>query len=228
MAYPRYRTSTATEWQRQTIMRSVLGLIVLGGLAIASLALPHVMEAAPDRARSTRGDRLERGGYRLRERAPAATSNTINATPVSPMFVSITVDRTDDTAAPLASLCTVAPNDCSLRGAVSVANLLPATTIIVPAGTYTLNINGTGEGFSGNNSVGDLDITGNNTVISGAGAGTTVIQQTQPNDRVIEVNPNLDASFNTTISNVTISGGRETTGVGGGGIISGAINNSLT
>jgi hypothetical protein len=192
---------------------------------VAALALPLLTEASPDLVGSLRRERLE-GSYRLRERAPAASVNKMPLHAAVPMFASITVDRTDDVAA--ASACTAAANDCSLRGAVAFANLNPGTTIVLPAGTYQLAISGAGEGFSGNNSIGDLDITGNNTTITGAGTATTIIQQTQPNDRVIEVNPNLDASFTTTISDVTISGGHETTGVGGGGIISGSIGNSLT
>jgi Immunoglobulin I-set domain len=223
MFYARYRTTGKGEWRRLTITRSILGLIVLSGLAVASLALPFHAKASPDRAPNT--GRLEHG-YRLRERSPAAVANKMNAATVAPMFASITVDRTDDVAA--ASACTAAANDCSLRGAVSFANLNPGTTITLPAGTYQLNIaGGAPEGFSGNNAIGDLDIAGNNTTISGAGAAT-IIQQTQPNDRVIEVNPFLDANFTTTISDVTITGGHETTGIGGGGIISGAIGNSLT
>jgi hypothetical protein len=144
----------------------------------------------------------------------------------APLLASITVDRTDDD--PLAFACTAAANDCSLRGAVAFANLNPGTTIVVPSGTYNLTINGTGEGFSGNNSIGDLDISATNTSIVGAGAATTIIQQTQPNDRVIEINPNLDAAFVTSISGVTITGGHETTGIGGGGIIAGSIDNVLT
>jgi hypothetical protein len=144
----------------------------------------------------------------------------------APFFAAITVDRTDDAAA--ASACTAAANDCSLRGAVAFANANPGTTINVPAGTYQLNIAGTGEGFTGNNSIGDLDIRGNNTIIAGAGAASTIIQQTTANDRVIEVNPDLLANFNFTISDVTITGGKETTAVGGGGIISGSIGNNVT
>jgi predicted outer membrane repeat protein len=138
----------------------------------------------------------------------------------------IDVDRTDDVAA--ASTCTAAPNDCSLRGAVAFANLVSGTTINVPSGTYNLTISGVGEGFSGNNAIGDLDIRGNNTAIVGAGAATTIINQTINGARVIEVNPFLDASFITSISGVTISGGRDSSVDGGGGIISGAINNVLT
>jgi hypothetical protein len=144
----------------------------------------------------------------------------------APLLASITVDRTDDS--PTASACTAAANDCSLRGSVAFANLNPGTTIVVPAGTYQLTISGSGEGFSGNDSIGDLDITATNTNITGAGAATTIIQQTQLNDRVIEVNPFLDSGFATSISDVSISDGHETTGIGGGGIVAGSINNALT
>ena len=159
---------------------------------------------------------------------PAAAAAANAATANFPLpFAAIDVDRTDDAAA--ASACTAAANDCSLRGAVAFANLNPGTTINVPAGTYQLNIpGGAGEGFSGNNSIGDLDIRGNNTIIAGAGAATTIIQQTQPNDRVIEVNPDLLANFDFSISGVTITGGKETTAVGGGGIISGSIDNTMS
>jgi predicted outer membrane repeat protein len=143
------------------------------------------------------------------------------------LLVSVTVDRTDDN--PSASACTAAANDCSLRGAVAFANLNVGTTINVPAGTYALNIAGGAlEGFSGDNSIGDLDVTASTTSIAGAGAATTIIQQTQPDDRVIETNPFLDAGFSFAISGVTISGGHETQSVGGGGIISGSIDNSVT
>jgi hypothetical protein len=165
----------------------------------------------------------ERTNPRISVRSAATTA------PVSaPMFfATITVDRTDDVAA--AAACTAAANDCSLRGAVAFANLNPGTTVSVPAGTYQLNIaGGAGEGFAGNNSIGDLDVTANNTTITGAGAATTTIQQTAPNDRVLEINPFLDANFTFSISGVTLNGGKETTAVGGGGIVAGSINNSTT
>jgi hypothetical protein len=155
--------------------------------------------------------------------AAAAAQPAVTA----PFFATITVDRTDDVAA--ASACTAAANDCSLRGAVANANLNPGTTISLPAGTYQLNIpGGATEGFSGNDAIGDLDVTATNTTITGAGAASTIIQQTQPNDRVLEVNPFLDANFSFSISGVTITGGKETTAVGGGGIISGSIDNTVS
>jgi hypothetical protein len=144
----------------------------------------------------------------------------------APLLATITVDRTDDNAS--ASACTAAPNDCSLRGAITFANMFPGTTVSVPAGSYNLTISGAGEGFSGNNAIGGLDITGNNTSIVGAGAAVTIITQTTAGSRVIEVNPFIVANLTTSISGVTISGGTETTGVGGGGILSGALNNNLT
>ncbi len=138
----------------------------------------------------------------------------------------ITVDRTDDpavtTAGSGAATCTGAVNDCSLRGAVIFANANPGTTINVPAGTYPLTIDGNSEGGNcGSANIGDLDIAGNNTSMVGAGAATTIINQTMPDDRVICVDQNLVGNFTFSISGVTISGGRETHGVGGGGIISG-------
>jgi hypothetical protein len=144
----------------------------------------------------------------------------------APLLATITVDRTDDVFS--ASACTAAANDCSLRGAVAYANANIGTTINVPAGTYLLTIDGSSEGFNGDDSIGDLDITATTTSIVGAGAATTIIQQTTSNDRVIEVNPFLDAGFVTSISGVTITGGKETTAACGGGIVAGSIANDLT
>ena len=207
--------------QRRSVIRlfAVFALIAVGGLTFAML--PRSVAASSSR----RASRAEKINHRIVPPGPRAASAPVS-TFIPPFFATITVDRTDDTVA--ASACTAAANDCSLRGAVAFANLNPGTTISVPAGTYQLNIAGTGEGFSGNNSIGDLDIRANNTVIAGAGAATTIIQQTTLNDRVIEVNPNLLANFNFSISDVTITGGKETTAVGGGGIISGSINNTMS
>jgi immunoglobulin I-set domain protein len=196
-----------------------------GVLAIVSLVAASVLALAMAPGAVFAASRAERSNHRVR--VPSAAAARSAATVSFPLpFAAIDVDRTDDTAA--ASACTAAPNDCSLRGAVAFANVNPGTTINVPAGTYQLNISGAGEGFAGNNAIGDLDIRANNTIIAGAGAATTIIQQTTANDRVIEVNPDLLSGFNFDISGVTITGGKETTAVGGGGIISGSINNTMS
>ena len=191
-------------FEQRTVTRilAIFSLIAAGVLVLA---------AAPGSV-SAGANRTERRNQRIRVSVAAANAKAM-AFPLP--FAAIDVDRIDDDAT--ASACTAAANDCSLRGAVAFANLNPGTTINVPAGTYQLNIpGGIGEGFTGNNSIGDLDIRADDTIIAGAGAATTIIQQTQPNDRVIEVNPDLLANFDFSISGVTITGGNGTTAVGGG------------
>jgi predicted outer membrane repeat protein len=217
------RESTGRSVTRVSIM---LTLLAMCALAIAAVSVSsHSVSARPASSVATEG-RAERSNPRVSGRRANASRLAPTATAMS-LLVSITVDRTDDV--PSASACTAAANDCSLRGAIEFANVNAATTVNVPAGTYQLNIpGGAVEGFNGDNTIGDLDVRNSSTSIIGAGAATTIIQQTQPNDRVIEVNPFLDANFSFTISGVTISGGSETTAVGGGGIISGSIDNSVT
>lgn len=213
------------EFEHRTVTRILAICSLVAASVLISSAVPGSIAATSSR-RAAAG-RVERSNHRIRVPSAMAAANAVKPMNFPLPFAPIDVDRTDDTAA--ASACTAAPNDCSLRGAVAFANLNPGTTINVPAGTYSLNIpGGAGEGFSGNNSIGDLDIRADNTIIAGAGAATTIIQQTQPNDRVIEINPDLLASFDFSISDVTITGGKETTAVGGGGIISGAIDNTMS
>src|ERR1051326_5762675 len=200
-----------------------LAFLVVGGVSFATMPRSAVAGSSGSPAAMGADERVN---HRISVRGPKVASANVAATNLLP-FASITVDRTDDVFS--ASACTAAPNDCSLRGAVAFANLNPGTTINVPAGTYSLNIpGGATEGFNGDDSIGDLDVTASNTAIIGAGAATTIIQQTQPNDRVLEVNPFLDANFTFSISGVTLNGGKETTAVGGGGMIAGSIGNSVT
>ena len=103
--------------------------------------------------------------------------------------------------------------------------------IILPVGTIQLTIVGTGEGLTpALPKIGDLDITVSGVTVQGAGAASTVIQQTSPQDRVFDVNVNFDANFVFTVDGVTISGGRETSAVAGGGMFSGSSSagSSLT
>src|SRR5262245_56394562 len=85
------------------------------------------------------------------------------------------VDRTDDNA--LATVCTDADNDCSLRGAITAANTNPGDdTITLPAGIFPITIVSTCEN---GNADGDFDIQGSglngSLIIRGAGAATTII-----------------------------------------------------
>ena len=223
MRHPQSRRSFAKDFAVSNKRRASL-FIAFAVIALVCVQVSTSSVASRVTERATLAGERRNVRVRIKEQAPQAARN---ATPLTAPMAAIDVDRTDDVAS--ASACTAAANDCSLRGAVTFANLAPGTIINLPAGTYSLSIpGGFTEGFSGNNGVGDLDIKADNTTIVGAGASTTTIQQTQPNDRVIEINPFLDPNFDTSISGVTISGGRETTAVGGGGIISGSINNTLT
>jgi hypothetical protein len=143
--------------------------------------------------------------------------------------VTTTVDEVNgDTTSITSLLNTPGGAGISLREAVIAVNNTATGTphrIVLPAGTYQLTIDGTGEDYPALPAVGDLDITRSGTTIEGATAATTIIQQTRPNDRVIEVNPGLVGSFVFTNKQVTIRGGRETTGIGGGGIVSGSTGN---
>ncbi len=221
---------TRSEFPRGSVTRMWLMLVLLAisTLAIAAASVStRAVSARADFSRAAAGNRIVRGDHRVNGRRPTANNVGVGSASVLPMLVTITVDRTDDN--PSAFSCSAAANDCSLRGALEFANVNPGTTVNVPSGTYQLTIAGGAlEGFNGDNTIGDLDVKASNTSISGAGAATTIIQQTQPNDRVIEVNPFLDANFNFTISGVTITGGSETTAVGGGGLISGSIDNTMT
>ncbi len=128
----------------------------------------------------------------------------------------ITVDRTDDTAAAYA--CTAAANDCSLRGSFAFANANSGTVISIPAGTYNLSINELSVGTATNLS----------TTITGAGAAITTINQTLANRRVIDLNPSLAANVVVTISGVRITGGNSPSdNFGGGGLIGGGPGNTL-
>jgi len=213
------RTNSRTARKTYRVL-SVVALFAVSAAALFAVSVWSHSSAANRSAESG-----QRTTHRISMRPAGASLRAMPLT-AAPLLASITVDRTDDVFS--ASACTAAANDCSLRGAVAFANVNPATTINVPAGTYLLTINGSSEGFNGDDSIGDLDILNTNTSIIGAGAATTIIQQTQPNDRVIEVNPFLDAGFVTSISGVTITGGKETTAACGGGIVAGSVGNDLT
>ena len=114
-------------------------------------------------------------------------------------------------AAPGDGICADASGNCSctLRAAIIEANAFPgADTIILPAGSYALGINGINEDDSRK---GDLDITDSLT-INGAGALTTKIDGNHL-DTVIHVHGGT-----VTITGVTITGGEFIAQPSGGGV----------
>ena len=159
-----------------------------------------------------------------------AGSSAPNIVPL--VATAISVDTTADNAA--LSACTGAANDCSLRGAITFANIAgnsPAT-ITVPAGTYVLSINGTSAGGCDANNVGDLQIN-LSTTINGAGAATTIIRQSStgvggatPGDRIACLNINFLPNLTYNFSGLTMVGGRDYSN-SGGAVIGGEDNNNV-
>ena len=85
------------------------------------------------------------------------------------------VNSTFDTAdtAPGNGICADQGGLCTLRAAISEANALPGSDVIIlPAGTYTQTLVAANDDF---NAGGDFDIT-DSVTITGAGAATTIIQ----------------------------------------------------
>jgi hypothetical protein len=131
----------------------------------------------------------------------------------------LTVDTTADDAS--LSACTAAPNDCSLRGAITAANAQAgADTVNLPVGTYTLTIATTDEDANLN---GDLDVTaGSDITFLGTDARTTIIQAGTVGgaggngiDRVFDILAGGTLSLN----NLTVRNGRAN--AAGGGIRNG-------
>jgi CSLREA domain-containing protein len=140
--------------------------------------------------------------------------------PTATFTVNTTADHADGT-------CGV---DCSLRDAVAAANAAAGSTIQFTAGsnTYQLTINGNAEvGNCGNNAIGDLDVDPTVTIM-GNGSGSTIIQQTILGDRIFCLDQNVSGNRTYMLSGLTMTGGRETHSVGGGGVVSGAIGDSTT
>ncbi len=144
--------------------------------------------------------------------------------PVVTSAATFIVDRTDDTNAAAAQVCDGNPNNCSLRGAITKANnTAGADTIQLPAGTYTLSILGNN---NQDNTTGDLDILDNLTIIGANGnvAGdptTTIIKGGAGwNDKIIDINPNVDVVLTVVIRTVTVRDGNNTSATDfyGGGI----------
>ena len=98
--------------------------------------------------------------------------------------IPLEVDTTLDSNEVAYQACSTADGDCSLRGAISVANADPGNdyAITLPEGTFAFSLAGSGED---NNATGDLDLSGNIT-LNGAGAMSTTIDANQ-RDRGLHV-----------------------------------------
>ncbi|HXI62282.1 MAG TPA: hypothetical protein VNF70_06205, partial [Pyrinomonadaceae bacterium] len=120
-----------------------------------------------------------------------------------PFTTTLDVDRTDDTAA--ATACTIAANDCSLRGAIIAANAdLSATPVIInlQAGTtYSLTLaNATQENAA---ATGDLDITTTLHPVTIVGGGSSGPNATIIDAAGLNTGSMRDRAFQITASGVT-------------------------
>ena len=107
------------------------------------------------------------------------------------------------------------------------------------ANTYTLSIPGKKGCVAGpepvatGNTVGDLELN-QSTNITGAGSTQTIIRQigtgtlANPGDRIMCLNAVFSIGLQYTFSGLTLTGGRDTSGIGGGAIIGGELSNALT
>ena len=105
--------------------------------------------------------------------------------------------------------------DCSLREAILAANALPGPDeVVLPAGTYMLSLFAGGTGKLGTLVIADdgsAATTEDALTLRGAGAATTVIQQTLFAKGVIEIQSDL---ANVVVEDVTLRGGNNTDGAG--------------
>ncbi len=182
------------------------------GTPVAALALPQKINAARDIVVLT-----------------SAQASPLLVTSLTSLTLNVTTTADEDSAGICTSSSTTIPNPLSLREAVCIVNNSAAVTatINVPAGTYDLTSLETAElqvGFT----------PGANVSIIGAGATSTIIQQTDGSDRLIEVDPFLVGSIPFAVSNLTLALGNCTNlshdcAYGGGAILAGGIaGDSLT
>lgn len=134
-----------------------------------------------------------------------------------------TVSRFDD---PPPSGCVT--NDCSLREAIIAANTVAgADTVKLPAGTYTLSIDGAGENAA---ATGDLDITDSLTL---SGESDTVIDGGGL-DRLFQVGPASGQDISVELTGLSLQGGHAVftrgieSGSGGAIYIKERVNLTLT
>jgi hypothetical protein len=128
------------------------------------------------------------------------------------------VNTTGDSHAVNAAASPIDANgDISLRSALEAANAQAGAAVTLGAGTFSLSL---GELAVAPN--GGLTIT-----ISGAGAGSTIVDQTDGANRVFNIDVNSAGGTVVTISGLTISGGHDQADfLGGAGILAGSITST--
>jgi CSLREA domain-containing protein len=121
--------------------------------------------------------------------------------------VDTTLDDPDNSVGD--GFCDTGEVKCSLRAAIQELNAFGGVHYIdVPAGTYSLSWGAAGEDAAAG---GDLDLTAAGLTITGAGAGSTIIQRGGGTFRVFDV-----ISGSHSISGVTVQNGQGEGGDGGG------------
>jgi hypothetical protein len=126
----------------------------------------------------------------------------------------VTVNTTSDAhASNPTSSATSTAGGVSLRSAIEYADYHSGTTVSVGPGTYNLTL--------GEIQIGAIS-SPFTTTISGAGASSTIINQTDGINRIFDIDPNIGGGITCTITGVTIEHGQDKAdSYGGGGIIDG-------
>jgi methionine-rich copper-binding protein CopC len=192
--------------------------VSFSGTPVAALALPQKIDASRDVVVLT----------------SAQSAPMLVAVPGSFTFnVNTTADIDSVGACATNSSVTTPPSTLSLREAVCIANNNGNSTVAinVPAGTYDLAISTFGGNGSSSSSP-ELQVgiqTGNNITISGAGAGSTIIQQTATGSRIIEADQELNGNMPLAIQNLSLQlgdctdSGLDCLDNGGGAILAGGV-----
>jgi hypothetical protein len=197
--------------------------VLFSSAPVAALALPQKIDASRDVVVLT----------------SAGSAPVLISDDADPIYsVTTTADIDSVGACGTGSSVTTSGPPLSLREAICEANNSgPGTyTINVPAGTYSLSLQTTGGNGSLPTTSAELQVgmqSGETITISGAGAGTTIIQQTDGVDRVIEQDELGSTGIPLTIQNLTLTGGNCSTGLdcgfSGGALLGGGFSgDSLT
>ena len=160
------------------------------GESMAAAAEEQLAAAGPTGTRTATAQASDGSIGHLVALAPAATSFTVNST------ADVVDSNISDGSCDTGNLVGSDP-ECTLRAAVQEANASAVDEITLPAGIFTLSIDGPGEDSA---ATGDIDIDSDIT-IAGAGVSSTMIDA-DGIDRVFHV-----VSGTATLSGATITGG---------------------